>query len=82
MYSTAIISGGVTIGLAFIAELFGDLILQVALSIYGMIGGPLLGVFVCAMFIPMVNEWVCSKPYFVPIILCSLKRYFVEYETS
>ena len=49
-----------TIGLAFVAELFGDLILQVALSIYGMIGGPLLGLFTCAMFIPMVNEWVST----------------------
>ena len=55
---SAIVSGGVTIGLAFLAELFGPLILQVALSIYGMVGGPLLGVFICAMFIPMVNSWV------------------------
>ena len=51
-------SGAVTIGLAFAAELFGPLILQVALSIYGMVGGPLLGLFICAMFIPMVNSWV------------------------
>ena len=51
-------SGAVTIGLAFAAELFGPLILQVALSIYGMVGGPLLGLFICAMFIPIVNSWV------------------------
>ncbi|XP_053402912.1 sodium-dependent multivitamin transporter-like [Mercenaria mercenaria] len=67
----AFISGGVTIGLAFIAELFGDLILQVALSIYGMIGGPLLGLFVCAMFIPMVNEWGAVSGLIVGLAMSS-----------
>ena len=64
-YVSAFVSGAVTIGLAFIAELFGPLILQVALSIYGMVGGPLLGLFICAMFLPMVNEWVSLINLFI-----------------
>lgn len=63
----AIIFGVVIIGLAFLAQAFGSLILQVALSIFGMIGGPLLGMFVCALFFPVINSWGVSFG-----VLCSL----------
>ncbi|KAL3859662.1 hypothetical protein ACJMK2_009873 [Sinanodonta woodiana] len=53
----AVIFGLITIGLAFLAQMFGKLILQVTLSIFGMVGGPLLGLIICAMFVPMVNHW-------------------------
>ena len=71
LFLSAFISGGVTIGLAFLAELFGPLILQVALSIYGMVGGPLLGVFICALFLPMVNSWVSIR-HFNSLLLLSV----------
>lgn len=54
----ALIYGFLTIGLAFLSEKMGPLILQIALSIFGMVGGPLLSVFVMAMFIPCINSWV------------------------
>ncbi|XP_060579756.1 sodium-coupled monocarboxylate transporter 1-like [Ruditapes philippinarum] len=53
----AICFGVVTVVLAFLAQYFGSLILQVALSIFGMVGGPLLGLFVCALFFPIINSW-------------------------
>ncbi|XP_053402515.1 sodium-coupled monocarboxylate transporter 1-like [Mercenaria mercenaria] len=53
----AICFGVVTVVLAFLAQFFGSLILQVALSIFGMVGGPLLGLFICALFFPVINSW-------------------------
>ena len=47
--------GGVAILLIFpIQQLPG--ILDAALALYGAIGGPLLGTFICGIFIPMVNH--------------------------
>ncbi|KAL3859669.1 hypothetical protein ACJMK2_009877 [Sinanodonta woodiana] len=63
-------SGGLTIGLAYLAEYFGKLILQVGLSIFGVLGGPLLGVFVCAMFIPTVNSIGAMTGMIASLILC------------
>lgn len=59
----ALIFGFLTIGMAFLSEKMGPLILQIALSIFGMVGGPLLSLFVMAMFIPCVNSWVSRLSY-------------------
>ncbi|XP_052262230.1 sodium-dependent multivitamin transporter-like isoform X3 [Dreissena polymorpha] len=50
----AVIFGLVCLGLTYVASLLGG-ILQAAHSLWGMIGGPLLGVFVLGMFFPWSN---------------------------
>lgn len=57
-FSTALLFGCLTIGLAFAAQFFGKLILQMALSIFGFVGGPLMGLLSLGIFFPFVNSWV------------------------
>ncbi|KAJ8260432.1 hypothetical protein GJAV_G00182030 [Gymnothorax javanicus] len=51
----SVLFGGVCIGMAGVASLMGS-ILQAALSIFGMISGPLLGVFFLGMFFRSANS--------------------------
>ncbi|CAG0904554.1 unnamed protein product, partial [Darwinula stevensoni] len=48
--------GLVSFGLVFVVERFGTGVLTAALSIFGMIGGPLLGLFTLGMFFPWANN--------------------------
>ncbi|XP_014675985.1 PREDICTED: sodium-coupled monocarboxylate transporter 1-like [Priapulus caudatus] len=52
----AILYGGAAIGLTAVAAQLGG-VLQAALSIFGMIGGPLLGLFSLGIFFPWANKW-------------------------
>ncbi|KAE8615071.1 hypothetical protein XENTR_v10008401 [Xenopus tropicalis] len=52
---TSLIYGAICIAMAGLASLMGGL-LQAALSIFGMVGGPLLGLFALGIIFPFVNS--------------------------
>ena len=53
----AIAFGVLCFGLVFVAAQLGN-VLEAALSIFGIIGGPLLGVFTLGIFFPWANAIV------------------------
>ncbi|XP_049740126.1 sodium-coupled monocarboxylate transporter 1 [Elephas maximus indicus] len=52
---TSVLFGALCIGMAALASLMGAL-LQAALSIFGMVGGPLLGLFSLGILVPFANS--------------------------
>ncbi|XP_026195204.1 solute carrier family 5 member 6 [Anabas testudineus] len=48
--------GLVCLAMAYLTHLMGDSVLQVALKIFGMVGGPILGLFCLGMFFPWANS--------------------------
>lgn len=56
----ALFYGFVCIGIAFLAQ-YVDGILQASLTIFGVVGGPLFGLFSLGMFVPAGNQRV-SEP--------------------
>ncbi|XP_035227704.1 sodium-coupled monocarboxylate transporter 2-like [Stegodyphus dumicola] len=55
----ALTYGLLSIALVFVAEQLGG-VLQAALTIHGIVGGPMLGVFTLGMFFPCANTWGAS----------------------
>ncbi len=58
MTTPAFVIGCLVIAMAFVVPYMGELVLQVALSIFGMVGGPLAGLAILALFVPCCNSWV------------------------
>lgn len=50
--------GLLTIAVAFLSEVLGKLVIQIVISVFGMVGGPLAGMISMGLFFPMANAWV------------------------
>ena len=50
--------GLLTIGLSYIAPFMGEALAQIPLTIWGVVGAPLFGMFVLAIFFPCANAIV------------------------
>ncbi|KAK0046406.1 sodium-dependent multivitamin transporter isoform X2 [Biomphalaria pfeifferi] len=53
----AIIVGCVTIALTYGADYIGNTAIQISFGIFGMVGGPLLGLIMSGIFFPFINSW-------------------------
>uniref|UniRef100_A0A3Q4B6H0 Uncharacterized protein n=1 Tax=Mola mola TaxID=94237 RepID=A0A3Q4B6H0_MOLML len=57
LLSKALLSYGLLcLAMAYVTHLMDDSVLQVALKIFGMVGGPILGLFCLGMFFPQANS--------------------------
>ncbi|XP_050394459.1 sodium-coupled monocarboxylate transporter 2 [Patella vulgata] len=63
----AFVFGLICLGLTYVASLLGG-VLQAALSLFGMIGGPLLGLFTLGMLFPWANKWGAYTGLFTSLI--------------
>ncbi|ESO87029.1 hypothetical protein LOTGIDRAFT_107431 [Lottia gigantea] len=63
----AVIFGIICLGLTYVASLLGS-VLQAALSLFGMIGGPLLGTFTLGMLFPWANKWGAFSGLFTGLV--------------
>ena len=58
LFVSALFFGLMTIALSYVAPLLGDELIQIPTTIWGVVGAPLLGLFVLAMFFPCANASV------------------------
>lgn len=56
-----IVFGAITIGLSFVASSFTSKIVQATSTIWGVIGGPLAGVFIMGFYMPFCNSTVSKN---------------------
>lgn len=76
-----IVYGIVTVLLGFCAHLAGSL-LQVSMTILGIIGGPILAVFTLGILVPYVNRKVRSFCAFAAAGVCAIMTFCVRFTTA
>jgi hypothetical protein len=72
--------GAAAIGFAIIIQFLGNTVLQLSLSIFGLLGGPLLGVITLGIFVPFSNWVVISqqKNFIITFIYAISNRLFYK----
>ena len=60
---SAFVFGLLSIALSYIAAYLGPRIIQIPIAIWGMVGGPLIGVFIMGMFFPCCNSWASTAVF-------------------
>jgi len=58
VFLSVIFFGALTIGLSFLASLFTAQLVQATNTIWGVLGGPLSGIFIMGFLLPFCNSWV------------------------
>ncbi|KAF8354346.1 hypothetical protein PRIPAC_95969 [Pristionchus pacificus] len=56
------------IGLALVCSILDSLVLQLAFSIFGVVGGPVLGLFILGVLVPYVKERAATIAFIISII--------------
>ncbi|GFN74484.1 sodium-coupled monocarboxylate transporter [Plakobranchus ocellatus] len=62
--------GGLTIILAYLADVLGKTALSISFSVFGMVGGPLLGLIMNGIFIPWINSWGAGAGLLSSLVVC------------
>jgi sodium-coupled monocarboxylate transporter 8/12 len=70
----AFVFGVATVGIAYLCQYLGSSMLQISLSLFGLLGGPLFGVIVLGMFCKFANAKV------IELFRILLKTYFAKYQ--
>ncbi|XP_075606298.1 sodium-dependent multivitamin transporter isoform X1 [Balearica regulorum gibbericeps] len=65
--------GLLCLGMAYVSSMLGP-VLQVAISMFGMVGGPLLGLFCLGMFFPCANPTPHGAAEVLPSVLSVVQR--------
>ncbi|XP_059140802.1 sodium-coupled monocarboxylate transporter 1-like [Physella acuta] len=62
--------GLLTILLTYGAELLGKTALTISFGVFGMVGGPLLGLIMNGIFIPFINSWGAGAGLITSLVAC------------
>lgn len=70
------------IAMGFVAQFLGDLVLTIALSIFGFVGGPVLGLLTVGIFFPFVNWKVGPASVYTTLVNCYNQQCNYEGKTA
>ncbi|XP_012934878.1 sodium-dependent multivitamin transporter [Aplysia californica] len=67
---TALVFGMLTIGAAYLSGLLSSTLLIIVVSIFGMMGGPLLGIILLGLLCPWINSWGAGCALLSSLVIC------------